>query len=289
MTEPSSGPGAPHRKVALVIGAGSVKCAAAIGIMKVLEREGVEVDLLVGCSGGSIYAGVMALGVGPAESERLTMELWDRAVTRRQDFRSMASIVLTRFFPGHFQLVDDRILLERLAVPFGDRTFDDCATPLRIVATDLHEGEKVVISSGSMLDAIRGSVAIPYVWSPWRVGDRLLVDGCMSDPLPVDVAIREGAHLIIALGFESPYPRRIRSATRYAFHINSVYTNNLLRANFAFHNLAHHSEIVLVMPQFERRVSLFDTHEIPYVIAQGEKAAEAQLPYLKRVLAEVHA
>jgi NTE family protein len=135
------------------------------------------------------------------------------------------------------------------------------------------------------VDAVRASVAIPYVWKPWQVNGQWLLDGCLSAPLPVDVAIKEGAELILAMGFDSPYPRRIRSATRYAFQMNSIYTNNLLRANFAFHNLAHHAEIIPILPEFEGSVGLFDTHRFAHVIECGERAAEAQLPYLRQLLA----
>jgi NTE family protein len=130
----------------------------------------------------------------------------------------------------------------------------------------------------------RASIAIPYVWKPWRVGDRMLLDGCLSDPLPVDVAMREGAHVILAMGFESPYPSKVRSALRYAFQVNSIYTNNLLRASYSFHNLAHHTEIIPILPEFEGRLGLFDTERIPYVIEQGERATEEMLPYLTRLL-----
>ena len=153
-----------------------------------------------------------------------------------------------------------------------------------VVATDLADGKEVTISEGSILDAVRASVAIPYVWEPWRVGDRMLLDGCLSAPLPVDVAIKEGADLILAMGFESPYPRRLKSATRYAFQLNSIYTNNLLRANFAFHNLAHHAEIIPILPEFEGNVGLFDTHRFAHVIEQGARATEEQLPYLRELL-----
>lgn len=273
-------------RVALVIGAGAVKCAAALGLWKVLTREGIGLDMVVGCSGGSIYAASMALGHDVAAAEEMTRNLWTREVTRRRDIRSLLSAFAPRLFgfDGNFGMIDDRAVLKALETPFGGRRFDEVITPLHIVATDVANGEKVVLSDGSVRDAVRASIAVPYIWKPWRVGDRWLLDGCLSDPLPVDVAIREGADVILAMGFESPYPRRIRSATRYAFQINSIYTNNLLRANFAFHNLAHHTEIILVLPEFEERVGLFDTDRIPYVIERGEKAAEAQLPYLLRLL-----
>lgn len=277
-----------RKRVALVIGAGSVKCAAALGLWKVLEREGIEIDMVVGCSGGSIYAGVMALGYDVAECERLTRELWTPAVTKRRDIRSMLRAAFPRVFgfDGHFGMVHDDPLLKALEPPFGARTFEEAKIPLHMVATDLANGDRVVLSEGRVLDAVRASIAIPYVWEPWKVGDRWLLDGCLSDPLPVDVAMREGADIILAMGFETPYPRRIRSATRYAFQINSIYTNNLLRANYAFHNLAHHTEIVTVLPEFDRRIGLFDTDQFPYVIEQGERATEAHIGYLHRAIEE---
>lgn len=275
-----------RRRLAIVIGAGSVQCAAALGMWKVLQREGIGVDLLVGCSGGSLYASAMALGDDLDACMRLTRDVWTPSLTRKRDLRSMLSALMPRLFrfDGAFGLVDDRPMLAALDSIFGDRRFEDTRTPLHVVATDLANGQKVVLDSGRIRDAIRASVAIPYVWKPWRIDGRMLMDGCASDPLPIDVAIREGADVILAMGFESPYPSRIRSATRFAFQVNSVYTNNLLRANYAFHNLAHHAEIIPVLPDFGRPVRLFDTGEIPHVIAQGERATEAQLPHILQAL-----
>lgn len=275
-----------HRRVALVIGSGNVKCAAAIGLWKVLDREGIEVDLVVGCSGGSIYAASMALGHDAATSEALTRRLWTREVTRRMDVRSLLSAAAPRLFgfDGSFGMIHGNGVLRALEGGFGDQRLEDAVTPLHIVATDAGSGEPVILSRGRIVDAVRASIAIPYIWKPWTVDGRSLLDGSLSDPLPVDVAIQKGAHVILAMGFEASYPSRVRSATRYAFQVNSIYTNNLLRANFAFHNLAHHAEIILVLPEFEGRLGLFDTDRIPYVIQQGEKAAEAQLPYLTRLL-----
>jgi NTE family protein len=62
-----------------------------------------------------------------------------------------------------------------------------------------------------------------------------------------------------------------------------VYTNNLFRASFAFHNLAHHDEIVAIVPEFDRPISSFDTQHVPHIIEAGERAAEEHLPYLRRL------
>lgn len=110
------------------------------------------------------------------------------------------------------------------------------------------------------------------------------MDGFLSDPLPVGVAIREGADVIIAMGFESPAQTHINSIGRFAFQYSAIMNNNLLKSRFAFHNLAHHSEIIPMIPEFRERIRLFDTGKIPYIIEEGERAAEAQLPYLRELL-----
>ncbi len=276
----------PRKKVALVIGSGSVKCASALGLWKVLDREGIKIDMLVGCSGGSLYATVMALGYDVATCERLTRELWTPGITRRRDWRSMLSAAFPRLFGfnGSFGMLSDEPLHRALQKPFGGRTFAEASVPLHIVATDVANGQKVVLSDGLVADAVRASIAIPYIWKPWCIDGRWLLDGCLNDPLPVDVAIREGAEVILAMGFESPYPHKIRSAMRYAFQVNTIYTNNLLRANYAFHNLAHHAEIIPILPEFGREIRLFDTDQFPHVIECGERAMEQELGYLRQVL-----
>ena len=283
-----SAPVAPRKRVALVIGAGSVKCAAALGLWKVLKREGIAVDMVVGCSGGSLYAAAMALGYDAEETEAMTLSMWNRDVTKRRDYASVLGALLPKLFRfrGHFGMVHGEPLLLALRKGFGDRTFADTVLPLYVVATELESGQQATLSGGRIVDAVRASIAIPYIWEPWPVDGRLMLDGCLSAPLPVDVAIKEGADVILAMGFESPYPRRIRSATSYAFHVNSIYTNNLFRANYSFHNLAHHAEIIPIVPEFGEPVNLFDTHKFGHVIACGARAAEEQLPYLRQLLAE---
>jgi NTE family protein len=284
--EPRPANGTPGNRVALVIGAGSVKCAAALGLQKVLAREGIAVDMVVGCSGGSLYATFIALGIPVETAEEMTRRLWTRELTKKRHYASLLRAMLPQIFPFQesFGLVDDRLILERLKVAFGGHHFEETRIPLFLTATDFHNGEQVVFSSGNLVDAIRASIAIPYVFRPWRVDNRLFVDGFLCDPMPVGVAIKHGANVIVTLGFESPYQGRVNSVLRFAFQLSSIMSNNLLRANYAFHNLAHHTEILPIIPQFRERISLFDTDKIPYVIEEGERAAERELPYLRRLL-----
>jgi NTE family protein len=274
-------------RVAVVIGSGSVKCAAALGLLKVLDREGIAIDLIVGCSGGSLYAALIAMGHTATEGEEMTRRLWTRELTGRRNYRSFLRAVLPQMFgfSEQFGLVDDSLIVQRLREAFGDGKFEEARIPLFLTATDFHTGEQAVFSRGSVVDAIRASIAIPYIFQPWKIGGHLYVDGFLSDPMPVGVAIKHGANVIVTMGFESPYQPRATSVLRFAFQLSSIMSNNLLRANYAFHNLAHHTEILPIIPQFRERIHLFDTDKIPYVIEEGERAAEQQLPYLRRLLA----
>src|SRR5262249_5999241 len=148
-----------------------------------------------------------------ATAEEMTRRLWTRELTSRRNRRSLLSV----FFPGvfgfdeRFGMVDDRLILERLRNAFGDARLESARIPLYLTATDFHTGEQVVFEKGPVVDAIRASIAIPYVFRPWAVEGRTLVDGFMSDPMPVGVAIRQGANVIVTMGFESPYQHRIDS------------------------------------------------------------------------------
>jgi NTE family protein len=272
--------------VALVIGSGSVKCAAALGLLKVLSREKIGIDLVVGCSGGSLYAALIALGTEVAVAEEMTKRLWTKELTGRKNLRAALSVLFPRLlgFSERFGLVDDRLILKRLTEAFGAHRFEDAKVPLFLTATDFWTGEQVVFDRGDLVDAIRASIAIPYVFTPWKVGERLCVDGFLSDPMPVGVAIREGGNVIVTMGFESPCQTQVDGVLRFAFQLSSITSNNLLRANYSFHNLAHHTEILPIIPQFKERLHLFDTEKIPYVIEEGERAAEKVLPQLRQLL-----
>lgn len=273
-----------RRPVALVIGSGGVKCAAALGLWKVLQREGIEVSVAVGCSGGSMYAALIALGFDLPTAQEMTLGLWTSDVMKgyTTNLRGVQSGAVR--FTERSGLVDDEAMMVGLHKALGDLTFAETKVPLHLVATDFFTGERVVLSSGRLIDAVRASLAIPTIFAPHEVEGRLLVDGAASDPLPVDVAIQEGGSIIIAMGFELPYRSHMSSLTAVNSQLNNIYTNNLLKASFAFHNAVHHDEIISLMPHFERSIGMFDTHLIPEIIEQGMSAAEEQIPYLLQLL-----
>jgi NTE family protein len=146
------------------------------------------------------------------------------------------------------------------------------------------DGEKVDLESGPVTSAIRASLAIPFAFAPVELNGQLLVDGYVSDPLPISVAIKHGARVIVAVGFESPMMEEIGSAGRFAMQLSSIMSNNLLRARFAFNSVAHHAEVITIIPEFKKRIRLFDTDKVPYIIDAGAQAAREQIGYLRRLL-----
>ena len=147
-------------------------------------------------------------------------------------------------------------------------------------------GEPVELSEGSVFDSIRASLAIPMIFPPWEINEKLLVDGAASNPMPLDIAMQHGAGIVIAMGFTVDYRKRFRSLTAVQEQMTSIYMNNIFKNSFAFNNLAHHSEIFTVLPEFDSPVSMFDIHKIPHIIERGKEATLEQLPHIKRMLEE---
>lgn len=276
-----------HRpRVGLVIGSGGIKCAAGVGLWKVLQREGISVDVAVGCSGGSIYAAALALGQDAYEAEERTHSMWEDLFTKvryRSVLRAMLPSALR--FSERVGLLDDSRIWWVMESLYGTDTFADTRVPLFIGATDLRSGQAVTLTEGRVADAVRASISMPVVLRPWSVGGRLLVDGGVTNPLPINVAIQEGCDVIIAMGFENAPQGEYTSITSVIRQATSIATDHLLRSTYAFYSAVHHAEIVPIMPDFGRHISVKDSHLVPAIIKEGERAAEEALPYLHSLLA----
>jgi NTE family protein len=277
--------------ISLVIGSGSVKCAAAIGVVKALNKENIGINRVVGCSAGAVIGTLVALGYAPDKVQQISSHLLASDITSGRNVMGRLQALAPRLFGfrvDSFGLVSDKNLMTRLKAYFGNMQIENTEIPLHITATDFSNGELVEMSNGSIVEAIRASVALPYTFSPVRRQGRLLIDGYLSDPLPVSVAMKHGAGVIVAVGFESVYQEKIASVGRYAFQLSSILSNNLLKSRLAFHSIAHHAEVLTIIPEFKQRIRLFDTAKIPYIIDEGELAASEQMAYLRELLGEQH-
>lgn len=287
---PTSGPTGPDSpQVTLVIGAGGARCAAALGVVKALADAGIGIERVVGCSAGAVFAALVAFGYTIDESKAVAMRLWKRELTARRSMFGMLRAVAPRLFAtkaaAGFELHDIRFPLRHLAAAFGDKCIEAAVLPLHLTSTDFATGELVELTKGPLVAGLRASLALPPAVAPQRVGARLLVEGLLADPLPVSVAIKHGARVIVAVGFERPLQERVESAGRSVLQLNAILANNLLRAKLAFHGAAHHAEMIIVFPEFRHRVGGYATDKLAYIIDEGEQAALQQLPYLHHLLA----
>jgi NTE family protein len=279
--------GSAKKKVALVIGSGGIKCAAVIGVMKVLTENNIDVDIVVGCSGGSVFGAAIALGLSPTETNKIREQTWTSDITKKLDRKVLAKI----FFPKRagfddiIGLFDDTIMTRNIEKAFGaSTTFSETKIPFHCVATEFNTGEPVVLSEGSITKAIRASSGIPLVFKPVEMNGKLLIDGGLSNPLPVDVAIQEGADIIIAVGFEAPLSLSVGTVGNFAGQMFNIMVNQLLSTLLGYYNLAYHSEIVTIIPEFKESIKVNDVHKVPFIIEQGEKETLRNLNYIKQLL-----
>ena len=177
-----------NSRVGLVLGSGGARGWAHLGVLQALREQGVHVDLVAGTSMGALVGAFFAAG-----RESVLRELADHLDWRR----------LRQFFwevsLSRSGLTDGRRLSDELRKLIGVKEFRELDLPFRAVATDLGTGGEVVLGSGNLLQALRASFSIPGVFSPVSLSRRLLVDGGLVNPVPVNVARAMGAQKVIAV------------------------------------------------------------------------------------------
>jgi len=216
---------AERERVGLVLSGGAARGLAHVGVLKALEEQGIVIDAIAGTSMGAVVGGLYAAGYRIDELEKLATELnWQQALSdappredipfrRKQDdrdflvkqklsFRDDGSLGLPL---GVLQGQNLALLLEKLFARAGAvEDFDQLPIPFRAVAADISTGETVVFSQGHLALAVRASMSIPAVLTPVEVDGQLLVDGGISNNIPVDIARQMGVDRLIVVDIGSP-------------------------------------------------------------------------------------
>ena len=198
-------------KVGLALGGGGARGAAHIGVLKVLERENIPVDYLVGTSAGAIIAALYSGGIGPDEIESHILSGAIKKVYKT-DFSVFRAIFiyLNRIVhkvtgrPSYAGIYNDHKLHHFVneLITKEDGTIE-INTPLHIIAVDLITGLPVVIKSGDVGLAVQASTAIPSLRQPISIGDQLLIDGGVINNIPVEEAKKMGSDIVIAVNVDS--------------------------------------------------------------------------------------
>lgn len=179
------------KRIGLALSGGAVRGAAHIGVLQVLEREGIIPDVIAGTSAGAIVGAGYAAGVSTA--------------TMSAVFRTLRWPRLARFsLRTGLSLFDTEPMEAFIREQIGVQTFDELQRPFAAVACDILTGERVVLREGSVARAVRASAALPGLFPPVEMNGRLLVDGGVVDNLPVDVVREMGADYVIAIDLIPP-------------------------------------------------------------------------------------
>ena len=266
---PSPDPTPPPRvlkapKVALALGGGAARGFAHIGVIQVLEENGIKVDLVAGTSAGSLVAALYASGKSGQEMAKLAETMDEGAIT---DWS----------FPLK-GLIKGEALARYVRQQTGGKTIEQLPVPLGIVATNLHDGSGVLFRSGDLGLAVRASSAVPAVFQPVEIGARTFVDGGLVAPVPVRHARQMGAEVVIAIDISSPPDPKTKTDPF------SMLMQTVAIMGRSINSLELREADVVLRPDLNG-VASSDFSARKQAIAAGRAAALALLPRLKAAVA----
>lgn len=173
------------KKIGLALGGGAVLGTAHIGVLKALEENNISIDLIAGTSIGALVAAFYAFNTGYKEMEKIAKEL---------EWFDITSISLSKY-----GLLKNDKLGKIIVDKIGDVTFDESKIKLAMIATDISNGKKVVLNKGNVANSVMASTALPGIFTPVEIEDKLLVDGGIVENLPIKTLKDMGAEYIIGV------------------------------------------------------------------------------------------
>lgn len=176
-------------RIGLVLGGGGSRGIAHAGVLQVLVREGIPIDLIVGTSMGGIIGALFALGLTPA-----------RLIEEMKEMEGSSLIHVSHLGTRARQ----RMLRDMLADPLEDKRFADLQIPLALMTVDMVEGKEIALTEGPLLPAVLATAALPGLFPPVEMNGAQLADGGVIDSLATHVAFEQGANKIIAVDVDMP-------------------------------------------------------------------------------------
>lgn len=285
-------------QLGIAFGGGGMKGWAHLGVISVLERYGLRPDIISGCSAGTLIGAFYAAG---HSVEKMI------GFMREQRTASLFSLR----FDGLGLLSSDN-LRAYLSELLGECRFEDLPVPFFAVATDLESGKEVILSEGPLLDAVLASIAIPGIFSPVEIKGRLLVDGGLTNNVPVSVLVNRGARFTVGVRLHKdthelsprtlvkappdPSERRVslamwterlaRTIRRDQSHLPSGFevlgrAMDIVLSQLEAYRLQAYRPDVLITPEVAHVGTFSFSEEKEALFDRGVQAAEAQAPLLE--------
>ncbi|MBT8108255.1 MAG: patatin-like phospholipase family protein [Gammaproteobacteria bacterium] len=256
-----------NKTVSLVLGSGGARGLAHIGVIHVLEEQGYTIKSISGCSAGALVGGIYAAG------KLREYEDWVRNLGRLD----MLNLLDIAWVGGGLVKGDKVIKTMRKLV--GERLIEDLPMSFTAVATELGSGREVWLSEGPLFDAIRSSCSLPIFFTPFKHGDRRLVDGGVVNPVPIAPVFHDQTDITIAVNLggkpqkgQASLSKQEFSATEVAYHVFDAMQSTIARQKLA----AYPPDLTIEIPRDAART--FDIDRAAEMIVLGREAAEASLP-----------
>jgi len=265
-------------KIGVVVGSGGIKPLAAVALFDFLEESKLDCDLLVGCSGGSLVAGGKALGYGTEEIVEFYRSYFRRKPFAIFDYRTLLGIA--NFPLGRFDLESGIVKSERLLGfyrdVYGDARLEELRVPTVLQATDIQTGKGVVLTSGSLAEAIYASTAMYPMVPPIQFQGKWLVDGALTAPLPLMEAVKRNMDVVIAVIFNeknNPEPKQFFEGF---YNIIASFARSLTQSQISMAIDFHHYEIIFLNVTFDKRIEVTDSESMDDIIEAGRRAVHAK-------------
>ena len=257
-----------HPKIGLVLGGGGAKGAAEIGVLKYIEEAGVHIDYIVGTSIGSIIGGLYSVGHRSQQLDSLFVntdweDIFSESIAGTQQISNVFSNLLN---------LPDSV------------DFDSLPIPYRCVATDIINTEEVILQRGNLARAMRASMSIPGAFKPVKWEGKLLVDGGMMNNLPVDIAKKMGADIIIAIDLAQRRHENRDFSLKEEYGIGGVLDWLISRPDWKKHNENRQMADIYINPNLkDYDAASFSRDDIRQMIIIGEEAGKKALKELRKL------
>ena len=282
-------------KVGLALGGGGARGLAHIGILKVLEKDNIPIDLITGTSMGAIIGGAYALKKDIPAIEKIAekyskisefnidLSFGEKEKKDKPFFLKKMSDFLKRGYILNLELrrkyINDGEGVKKIIKDLvGDKAFTDTKIPFAAVAADLVKGEKVIIRKGKLFDALLASASIPGMFPPVILDKKILVDGGIVDVVPIEAAQSLGANFVIAVNVSQTIKKRVEfdNAVEIFFRSDSITSAELRKLQLSFAD-------VVITPKVGR-FHWSDFSKPEQCVREGEIAAQNAILELKKKL-----
>ncbi|MCK4386900.1 MAG: patatin-like phospholipase family protein [Candidatus Pacebacteria bacterium] len=259
-------------KIGLALGSGGPKGLAHIGVIKVLEENNIPIDFIAGSSIGAMVGGFYAGTKDIKQVEKIANDV---------DWKLIFSLLDPSFQQG---LLGGEKVKNFIENYLNGINFENLKIPLSVITTDIKTGESVSINKGGVASAIRTSISFPLVFKPVKRAGRLLADGGLSLPIPVEIVRKMGAELTIAVNLDADYFINGNNGNaNFGFYKIANNSINLLRHHLASYNIQN-ADVVIAPQSGNLHWNNFLGGK--NIISAGEKAAKQVLPQLKKLMSQ---